>query len=196
MITETWYINIDDHDNCEHIFGFEKGFDAVVHDLLLSKLSAFGKTYGWFKTYLENRKQFCYVERQKSSTKRIDCGIPQGLCLGPLLFVIYTNDFGRCLEGTAPNMYTDDTSTTCSSNDSASLQRNVDIEMANVAEWTRQNGLSVNANKSEFMVKIHSRQHNSLNELNESEVNQEKIARYYVWDVFSIFSNQCGLGYE
>ena len=63
------------------------------------------------------------------------------------------NDFERCLQGAVPNMYADDTSTTCSSTDSASLKRNIEIEMANVAEWMR---------------------HNNLYELNEMEVNQEK----------------------
>ena len=53
----------------------------------------------------------------------------------------------------------------------------VEIEMANVAEWMRQNRRSLNANKSEFMVIRHSRKHNNLEELNEIEVSQEKIGR-------------------
>ena len=62
------------------------------------------------------------------------------------------NDFERCLEGAVLNMYADDTSITCSSTDIASLKRYIEIQMANVAEWMRQNRLSLNANKSEFMV--------------------------------------------
>ena len=53
----------------------------------------------------------------------------------------------------------------------------VEIEMANVAEWMRQNRRSLNAKKSEFMVIRHSRKHNNLEELNEIEVSQEKIGR-------------------
>ena len=114
---------------------------------------------------VKNRKQFCYVEGQKSPANEIGYGIPQGSCLGPLLFIIYTNDFERCLQGATPNMYADDTSITCFSSDSASLQRNIDIEMTNVAEWMRQNRLSLNANESEVMGVSHSRHHNNLNEL-------------------------------
>ena len=180
-ITETWYKNIDERKlNVSIFLDLKKAFDTVDHDILLSKFSAFGicgKTHCWFKTYLENRKQFCYVEGQESSTNRIVCGIPQGSCLGPLLFIIYMNDFERCLQGAVPNLYADDTSITCSSTDSASLQRNIEIEMANVAEWMRQNRLSLNANKSEFMVIRHSRQHNNLEKRNEIEVSQEKIGR-------------------
>ena len=81
-----------------------------------------------------------------SFANKIDYDIPQGSCLGPLLLIIYNNDFERCLQGATPNMYAADTSITCSSNDSASLQWNIDIEMVNVAEWMRQNRLSINAN--------------------------------------------------
>ena len=49
--------------------------------------------------------------------------------------------------------------------------------MTNVVKWMRQNRLSLNANKCEFMVIRQSRQPNSLNELNEIEVNREKIDR-------------------
>ena len=41
----------------------------------------------------------------------------------------------------------------------------------------RQNRFSLNANKRELMVIRHSRQHNNLDELNEIEVNHEKIGR-------------------
>ena len=74
-------------------------------------------------------------------------------------------------------MHADDTNITCSSTDSASLQRNIEIEMANVAEWMRQGRVSLRANKSEFMVIRHSTQHSNLDELNKIEVNQEKIGR-------------------
>ena len=74
-------------------------------------------------------------------------------------------------------MYADDASINRSSSDSASLQMNIDFEMANVAEWMRQNRLSLNANKSEVMVIIHSRHYNCLNEHKEFKVNQEKIGR-------------------
>ena len=98
--------------------------------------------------------------------------------MGPLLFIIYMNDFEHCLQGTVLIMYADDTSITCSSTDSPSLQSNIEIEMANVAEWMRQNRLSLNANKIEFMVIRHSRQHNNLDEVYEIEVNQEKIGGF------------------
>ena len=119
---------------------------------------------------------FCF-KSQKSFVNRIDCGIPQGSCLGALLLITYISDFERCLQDVTPIMYADDTSKTCSSTYSASLQRNINIEMANVAEWMSKNRLSLYVNDSEVKVIRHSRHHNSLNELKKIEVNQENIGR-------------------
>ena len=86
-------------------------------------------------------------------------------------------DFERCPQGIAPNVYADDSSITCSSTDSASLQRKIDIEMCNVPEWMRENRLSLNGDKSESLLIGHSRQQNNLNELREIEVNQKIIGK-------------------
>ena len=160
-ITETWYKNIDERKlNVSVFLDLKKAFDTVDHDILPSKLPALGvtgKEHCRFTPYLQNREHFCCIDEQKSSTGSIECGIPQGSCLGPLLFIIYVDDFERCLQAATPNMYADDTSRTCSSTDSDTLLRNINNEMANVAEWMRLNKLRMNADKSEFMVTGHSR---------------------------------------
>ena len=74
-------------------------------------------------------------------------------------------------------MYANDTIITCSSTDSISLQRNINIEMICTTEWMRHNRLSLSADKSEVMLISHSRQQNSPNELKEIEVNHKMIGR-------------------
>ena len=44
-------------------------------------------------------------------------GIPQGSCLGLLLFIIYLDDFEKCLEFSRASVYADDTTITIASND-------------------------------------------------------------------------------
>ncbi len=57
-------------------------------------------------------------------------------------------------------MYADDTSVTCSSEDIDQLCNDLKIEVDNIAEWLRQNKLSFNTDKTEYMVISHKRQTN------------------------------------
>ena len=49
-------------------------------------------------------------------------------------------------------MYADDTSVTCSVEDIDELYNDLRAEADNVAEWLRQNRLSLNTDKTEYMV--------------------------------------------
>ena len=42
------------------------------------------------KSYLTSRTQRVYYTGSWSHSKVLDCGVPQGSCLGPLLYSIYT----------------------------------------------------------------------------------------------------------
>ena len=63
----------------------KKAFDTVNHQILLAKLKKYGidgLEYLWFQSYLENWCQFCRVNGACFDLKDIDCGVPQGSCLG------------------------------------------------------------------------------------------------------------------
>ena len=73
----------------------KKAFDTVDHNILLEKIDYYGiraVTKDWFRSYLDNRKQYVTLNRTNSSVKTILTGVPQGSILGPLLFLIYIND--------------------------------------------------------------------------------------------------------
>lgn len=76
-----------------------KAFDTVNHDILIKKLEHCGIrgiVKNWFVSYLSNRKQFVSILAVPNQTNSIPCGVPQGSVLGPLLFLLYINDFHNC----------------------------------------------------------------------------------------------------
>ena len=180
-VTDTWYSNIDKRKpNISIFLDLKKAFDTVDHGILLSKLSEYGAVgtpLHWFTSYLTDRKQYCQINGHKSRLKNVLCGIPQGSCLGPLLFVLYVNDFEQCLEKYTANMYADDTSVTCSAEDLVELSNDLKTELDNIAEWLRQNKLSLNIDKTEYMVVGHKRQTNSIAEPIDIKINEEPIKR-------------------
>ena len=64
----------------------------------------------WFKSYLSNRSQFTRVNGIDSEVENINIGVPQGSCLGPLLFLIYINDLPKFVRNASVYTYADDTS--------------------------------------------------------------------------------------
>ena len=76
-----------------------KAFDTVSHEILLQKLSSYGikgDIHTLFESYLKDRTQCCSVNGYISSLETIQCGVPEGSILGPLLFLKNMNDLPFC----------------------------------------------------------------------------------------------------
>ena len=96
ILLENLNIALDKGECATGIFlDFQKAFDTVNHGILLDKLYHYGirgPAYDWFSSYLNERYQFVVHNGCESEHKYIQCGVPQGSILGPLLFLIYIND--------------------------------------------------------------------------------------------------------
>ena len=136
-----------------------KAFDTIDHTILLSKLKYYGlkgSTLNLFHSYLINGKQYTEIEDITSDILPIQIGVPQGSILGPILFIIYLNDFSQCSNKFDFIMYADATTLSSTvnsfSDNNFSADTVISEELSKVIEWLKINKLSLNKNKSKYKI--------------------------------------------
>ena len=155
---------IDNHSHTAGVFlDLSKAFDTIDHNILLYKLSHYGirgKALEWFRSYLSNRKQYVSLNDCTSTLRSLECGVPQGSLLGPLLFLCYINDFSNSSDVLSFILFADDSSIFYSHRNPQTLLDTINTELIHVNEWIQANKLSLNIKKTNYMLFS-----NSLNSL-------------------------------
>lgn len=110
-----------------------KAFDKVDHDILILKLSRLGiseQLLRWISSYLRERTQVVKFRNTISDIIHVTSSVPQGSHLGPLLFVIFINDWTNLMKGSRFLLYADDLKifkVVENADDCEMLQKNVDV---------------------------------------------------------------------
>ena len=86
-----------------------------------------------------------------SKLEKINFGVPQGPCLGLLLFLII-NDLLLALDSSNVNMYADDISIYCSSKSISSINNAVNKDLKSLKSWLDENKLSLNVAKTQSIL--------------------------------------------
>ena len=137
-------------------------FDTVDHPILFQCLE---KQYGfhdsvlsWYKSYLSERKQCVILKGIRSNTFDLPFGVPQGSCLGPVLFTQYASslfsifsnhsvrahayaDDHQLYVAFSPNLESQNQAVTC-----------LESCLEDVKSWMISNKLKMNDSKTEFII--------------------------------------------
>ena len=111
-----------------------------------------GVCFKWFQNYLHNRQQYVACNGQKSSLEEVRTGIPQGSALGPLLFILFINDFPLSLKSSISNMFADDCCIYVFGKDINQTKVEFQNSVNEASHWYNNNNLPVNIPKSVAMM--------------------------------------------
>lgn len=164
-LIETVIDCIDNEQFVTAIFlDYSKAFDCLGHDLISKKLTSLGIrdiSNKWFVSYLQGRSQVVELQckiSDVSSTVRskpqpITRGVPQGSVLGPILFILFTNDFPSICQNHSAHclMYADDTTLLINNNSAEELNATSLTLLNNALTYSRLNDLALNPAKTTQM---------------------------------------------
>ena len=134
-----------------------KAFDILKHSLLLTKMEIYGIrciALSWFDSYLSNRSMNVKysagdpAEITVSDEHSVKFGVPQGGCLGPLLFLLYCNDLPLNLTLCSCILFVDDTTIYRSHKNLTYLRWCLQEDLSVIADWFKANKLMLNISKS------------------------------------------------
>ena len=115
--------------------------------------------YYWFESYLHKRSQSVSINRGTSNKFHSKCNVPQGSCLGPLLFVLYSSKLFKIIERHLPDVHTyaDETQLYISFNADSRAEQSAALSAmqnctADIRKWMLQDRLRLNDDKTEFII--------------------------------------------
>ena len=139
---------------------FSRAFDTVDHATLLYKLDRYGirgVALDLISSYLSNRKQCVYLNGAYSNKLDVSIGVPQGGCLSPLLFLLYTNDINFLDRNLKLTLFADDSTYTCSNACLVALADEINNYLNLILDWSHSNKLCLNIQKTKCLTFGHNR---------------------------------------
>jgi hypothetical protein len=135
-------------------------FDLVDHALLLSRLFFLGidgLALSWLASYLQNRTQSVICTNSQSLSSSLNCGVPQGSVLGPILFTLFISGISDIISNhnqVQHILYADDIQLFMRSrpNDISSAITTIEGCISDIKSWLTVSRLLLNPSKTEFII--------------------------------------------
>ena len=145
------------HNVLSVLCDFSKAFDSVDHSILLRKLYHYGVRsfcLDWFRSFLTGRSQHVVVSGVISDDLPLNCGVPQGSVLGPLLFLIFINDLPNSSKKLNFTLFADDSTLSYKFDPKSPLMatNTLNEELSKVYSWLVLNKIKINIEKTNYIV--------------------------------------------
>ena len=142
---------------CGILFDISKAFDRVWHLGIIYKLKELNVPLyliNFIKKFLENRTFCIKINNTKSEIKKIDCGVPQGSVLGPLLFLIYINDLPMSNEKfiSYSALFADDLGAIFIFKKIGDIKKKIDNFLESLSNWLSKWRLRMNTHKCSYTI--------------------------------------------
>ena len=118
-----------------------------------------GTVKTWIATYFTDQTQKVKAGSSESSPVTLECGVPQGSVLGPILFILYTTPLGQICRkhGIHYHLYADDSQLYMSFKPSKPGSKERCLQqlegcISDIRSWMANNMLKLNDEKTEFII--------------------------------------------
>ena len=170
---DTWVQAVDKGKLCGVcMLDMSAAFDVVDHSILLSKLELYGfddMALSWMRNYLTGRTQAVCIDGSLSPFLPVKVGVPQGSILGPLCYVLFTNDLPETILEASSHVhlsqltthcdscgglccFADDSTYSVASHEQDTLEQKLNDKYEAMASYLGNNRLKLNDDKTHLLV--------------------------------------------
>ena len=142
------------------LFDLSSAYDTVEHDILINIMNCTFRVtrtaLSWFNPYHQSRSQRICINGIVSEQLKLDYGVPQGSCLGPVEFTEYCSPLFSIINqhGKLGHAYADDHQVYCSFHpDSMDINsESMDICISDISTWMEGMRLKLSYSKTEYIL--------------------------------------------
>ena len=98
------------------------------------------------------REQYVHVNGQDSDRLTLKYCVPQGSILGPILFILYTNDLPNINKLAKFIFFADDANIIITGKDPNEIKEQINELLKSINFWVTTNGLKLNLSKTKYMI--------------------------------------------